>query len=252
MRDSSRLAPLLLLVFAGLLMQTLPAVEVVAGPEVVVSETTAMIQWTTDVQAGTKVSYGTSEGLLSNRAEGGVASKHLVELKALTPGTTYYYSFGTARVQLGKGKFTTSGLASNLGAPLADKKTLLQKILSKIVPVTKPASTPLPAVVPPARQTWGYLDSLQDHFVRHGRDFNATSPDDYAGQAWLFLQRAKRDGLPMKWDDADGSLRVFDPETRAFASYDRRGKTRTYFRPNNPGYWARQPGRAVTAAQLAF
>ncbi|MBK8093886.1 MAG: hypothetical protein IPK32_18390 [Verrucomicrobiaceae bacterium] len=56
----------------------------------------------------------------------------------------------------------------------------------------------------------------------------------------------------MKIDDTDGTLRVFDPKTRAFAAYTRSGKTKTYFRPNNPSYWQRQPGRAVTSADLSF
>lgn len=56
----------------------------------------------------------------------------------------------------------------------------------------------------------------------------------------------------MKWDDADRTLRVFDAKTGAFAAYDARGKTRTYFKPSNPSYWQRQPGRNVQPSQLPF
>jgi pyocin large subunit-like protein len=93
---------------------------------------------------------------------------------------------------------------------------------------------------------------LQDHFDRHGRDFSSKSPDDYAAQAWLFLQRARAENLPMKLDETDGTLRVFDPATRVFAAYNGAGRTKTFFKPDNPTYWQRQPGRVVKAAELRF
>lgn len=69
-------------------------------------------------------------------------------------------------------------------------------------------------------------------------------PDDYARKAWSFLQDAKREGWPAK-RDADGNLRVWNPKTRAFASYTRAGKTRTYFRASRAGYFDDQPGTAI-------
>ena len=54
----------------------------------------------------------------------------------------------------------------------------------------------------------------------------------------------KTTGLPAK-RDADGSLRVFDPATGAFAAYNRDGTTKTYFKPGSPGYFERQPGTPV-------
>ena len=120
-----------------------------------------------------------------------------------------------------------------------------------------PKNQPSPATAPvvaesrapstgigPTRQTWGRIETLADHFERHGRDFNARKPDDYAAQAAAFLQRARTTGLPAK-RDADGSLRVFDPATGAFAAYNRDGTTRTYFKPGSPGYFERQPGTPV-------
>lgn len=234
------------------------AVELTHAPEIKVSETTATITWSTDVATGTRLTYGTNARLLTRRAEGELGTDHVLQLKDLQPGTVYYYSFGTARVQLGNGSFTTTG-APQTNAPTAattpatqPRKPLLERLFPTLT--TKPATPPQPALAkaPPASATWAHLDSLQDHFDRHGRDFSAKSPDDYAAQAWQFLQRAKREGLPAKWDDADQSLRVFDPKTRAFASYDRRGKTRTYFKPSNPNYWQGQPGRTVSVASLGF
>jgi pyocin large subunit-like protein len=94
--------------------------------------------------------------------------------------------------------------------------------------------------------------TLQDHYERHGADFASKSADDYAAQAWHFLQRAKREALPMKEDETDGTIRVWDPKTRSFAAYTERGRTRTYFRPNNSSYWDRQPGRPIKPADLPF
>jgi hypothetical protein len=231
------------------------ATEVTTGPEIAVTDHSATVKWSTDVPTGTRLNYGLNDKLLAHHAEGEVTGQHLVAINDLTPGTTYYYSFGTARVQLGTGKFVTSGgtapqtQTSTTGAP-KPKPPLLERLFPKLVPNNKPS--PAPASAPPTRLTWAHLDSLPDHFNRHGGDFNAKSPDDYAAQAWQFLQRAKRDGLPMKWDDSDHSLRVFDPKTRAFASYDGRGKTRTYFKSGNPNYWSGQPGRVITGSQLAF
>jgi pyocin large subunit-like protein len=88
------------------------------------------------------------------------------------------------------------------------------------------------------------MASLQDHFDRHGADFNAKSPEDYARLAWEFLQRAKATGLPAKVED-DGVLRIFDPKTRAFAAYNKDGTTKTFFKAKSRDYFERQPGRAI-------
>jgi pyocin large subunit-like protein len=53
------------------------------------------------------------------------------------------------------------------------------------------------------------------------------------------------DGYPAKLDDADGTLRVWDPKTGAFAAYNRDRTAKTYFKPGNPDYFARQPGRPI-------
>lgn len=95
-----------------------------------------------------------------------------------------------------------------------------------------------------APSTWGNPGSLRDHFERHGRDFSARNPDDYARMATEFLQRAKADGLPAKVDDG-GTIRVFDPRSGAFGAYNRNGTTKTFFKPGSNGYFDRQPGRRV-------
>ena len=93
-------------------------------------------------------------------------------------------------------------------------------------------------------ESWANPRTLEDHFLRHGADFGATSADQYAADASEFLQRAQADGLPTKIA-SDGTIRIYDPATNTFGSYSPSGLTKTFFRPASPGYWARQPGVAV-------
>lgn len=229
----------------------LHAVELIGTPQTTTTANTATLTWRTDVDCGTRVQFGLNPATLDRKAEGAVTSQHTVQLEALAPGTTYHFSVGSARARLATGTFTTAG-----AAPAAEPQpSLLRRVLNVITPDKKAA--PAPVVVastkaPPTRQTWGHLDSLQDHFERHGPDFSSKSPDDYAAQAWTFLQRARTENLPMKLDDTDGTLRIFDPKTRAFAAYNSVGRTKTFFKPDNPTYWQRQPGRGVTFSEVRF
>lgn len=216
------------------------AVELLGQPVVTAAATSATLEWRTDVACGTRLQLGSNPAQLNRKVEGGVTAQHRVELTDLTPGSTYHYSLGSARTQLITGSFSTAATA---------KPSLLKKIFDVITPGTTPAATP-PQQAPPARITWGYPDSLQDHFDRHGRDFHSRDPEHYAAQAWELLQRAKTESLPMKLDASDGTLRVWEPKTRAFAAYNRDGTTKTLFRPENPSYWQRQPGRTINAAEL--
>ena len=196
-----------------------------------------VVAWTTDVATGSRVSYGRSLNRLTQRASGEQGTSHLVVLPDLQPGTEYIYTVGTARVPLATNSFIAPGQsptvppATSAPARESDKK-------ARVVEPVRAA--------PPARQTWGHLPSLQDHFDRHGRDFNAKNPEDYARLAWEFQQRARAEGLPMKVD-GEGVLRVFDPKTRAFAAFNRDGTTKTFFKPQSRDYFDRQPGEPVQA-----
>ena len=106
-------------------------------------------------------------------------------------------------------------------------------------------------MIPPLRKIWGDIDSLQDHYERHGPDFSSRSAEEYAQQAWLFLQRAIDEELPAKLDDEDGTVRIYDPKTKAFAAYRRDGRARTYFKPNSASYFDRQPGKLVRLKRAA-
>lgn len=214
-------------------------VEITDGPRIATDETTALITWRTDTVCGASVRFGIDPQKLAQKKDAAILKsslEHEVMVNGLSPGTTYYAQVGTAKVPLKTITFKTLESAlPGTGKKISSKETGAEESPAK------PPPQPLP---PPARETWGYLDSLPDHFNRHGQDFRARSAEDYAAQAWLFLQRAMRDGLPAKVD-GEGVIRVWEPKTRAFAAYTPQGKTKTYFKPNDPSYFERQPGKPV-------
>ncbi len=218
--------------------------EILGTPNVsVVSDSSVVISWKTDVETGTRISYGLAPDQLTGNARAGVTASHELTLNGLQPGAKYFFAVGTARKKLATGEFTTAGSPATVvsapsSSPTASAPTTTKpkSVLAKIFAPKLDA--------PPARQTWGNPGSLADHFARHGADFHAKDADDYARMAWQFGQQAKRGGLLVKMDD-DGTRRVYDPKTGAFAAYNRDGTTKTYFKPNSRDYFARQPGRLV-------
>jgi hypothetical protein len=212
-----------------------PKVSAVAGNSVVIS-------WHTDVETGTRVSYGVAADQQTERAEGGLGTAHEVTVPGLKPGTKYFFAVGTARKKLATGEFTTSGSPVAGSAPPSSSPA-----------ATAPGAKPRPLIskiftpkaeAPPTRETWGNMGSLADHFARHGGDFQAKDADEYARMAWQFGQHAKQGGLQVKVDE-DGTRRVYDPKSGAFAAYNPNGTTKTYFKPNSRDYFSRQPGRLL-------
>lgn len=90
---------------------------------------------------------------------------------------------------------------------------------------------------------WGNPKTLERHFRDHGADFGASSADDYARQASDFFRRSQIERLPTKIDK-DGVIRVWDPKTNSFGSFNPDGTTKTFFKPTSPTYFERQPGTA--------
>jgi pyocin large subunit-like protein len=102
--------------------------------------------------------------------------------------------------------------------------------------------TPVPGANIPVQESWGNLGTLEDHFNRHGNDFNAQNATDYANQASNFLKRSQTEGLPTKIGP-DGTIRVYEPKSNTFGAYNPDGTTKTYFKPKNGiEYWNSQPG----------
>lgn len=199
------------------------ATEIVGTPEITRSGDEATVRWRTDVACGTRAKLEPNANLIEP-GDRTPTTEHSIKITGLQPNVAYQLTLGTARKWL-----TTQPLAPGGNAP--------------------PNASPPPQTTarPPTmntRASWGNPSSLPDHFARHGHDFGATSPEDYARQAAEFLQRAKTEGLPAK-RTPDGVLRVFDPKTGAFAAYNRNGTTKTFFKPGRPGYFEHQPGSAV-------
>ena len=230
--------PLLLVLLYLVFPFAARAISLLGEPDVELDSTTATVHWKTDGPSGGKIKWGENEAALDQTIKDGVAAEHRITLPGLKPGTRYYYSVGTARESIGKGTFTTKGAAAASPRPSGGGGG---KGGSFVPPRPAP---PVPATAPPTRVTWGSMASLQDHFDRHGADFRATSPDDYAAKAWIFREQAVAQKLPMKLDGA--TVRVMNLRTLAFGAYNRDGTTKTYFRPRDASYWDRQPGEPIT------
>jgi RHS repeat-associated protein len=95
-----------------------------------------------------------------------------------------------------------------------------------------------------AATTWGRAETLADHFARHGADVGAKTANEYANIASRFFQESQAARLPTKID-SQGVIRVFDPKTGTFGSFNPNGTTRTLFKPSSPTYFDRQPGTLV-------
>lgn len=235
----------LFLVLVSLSFSTF-AVEVIRQASVVTG-TTATITWTTDVATGTKAEVTPSNVKIDRQPAKATSTEHKVIISGLHPGMPYNVVFGTARVPLGTNSFSVDdGRPRNSGSDSIPQNAAPPPISShKAVAV----SADKQLSPPPTRKIWGNLPSLQDHFERHGPDFGAKSPDDYAQMAWRFLQRAKAEGLPAK-EDEEGVLRIFDAKTGTFASYNKDGTAKTFFKPGSNGYFERQPGRLINLKSL--
>jgi hypothetical protein len=89
------------------------AVQITNGPVVeILTDTTAQIAWSTNVNAGTTLRYGTDPGHLDQTAGmpwGGLT--HRVTIKNLSPNTTYYFSAESSQGQ-GTGTQAQTGPSS--------------------------------------------------------------------------------------------------------------------------------------------
>lgn len=235
-----------------ILLNPVYGVELVGTPKVIYQGTTSVkLRWSTDVAAGARVQYGENEHSLQSVKGEGVGTHHEIELNQLKPNTKYIFKLGSSRKVLSQGSF----VMTQDGRLLTEEGSKAQSNAPPASKLQAPSSKPSPAIageqeIPSARRTWNRWDTLQDHFDRHGPDFGSKTPETYADEAHRFLLKGIREGLPAKYDDSSDTLRIFDPKTRAFAAYTRKGKTRTYFRPNSPSYFERQPGRVVNLKTL--
>jgi len=210
-------------------------VELVGNPTIESSANKAVVHWVTDVAAGTRIQVSPTVTIEADKTPD---TQHTATLSGLRPGVTYTVVVSSARVHLATNVFTATGTATAT-ARIPSKPDSAAKIVA--APKISAGAPPAP---PATHKIWANPESLPDHFARHGGDFHAKDAEDYARKSWEFLQRAKADGLPAKVDE-EGVLRVFDAQTGTFASYNRNGTTKTFFKPGSRDYFERQPGREV-------
>jgi hypothetical protein len=80
--------------------------------------------------------------------------------------------------------------------------------------------------------------TAQRHLRDHGADFGSTSVEEYEQSADNFLQEAQENNYPAR-ADADGRIRIYDPNTNTFGVYDSDGTIVSYYKPSSPTYWER-------------
>ena len=217
--------------------------ELAVPPSVEVTASNAVVHWRTDVACGTRAQI-TPDSAHVSVPDKTPAAEHTVVVTGLKPGGEYSVIVGSARVWLATNAFTARGkTAATVPAKemaASEKKSAGKKMAGLETEKIK---------APPTRKIWANWASLPDHFARHGGDFQAKDADDYARMSWELLQRAKIAGLPAKIG-GEGVLRVFDPASGAFASYNRDGTTKTFFKPGGRDYFDRQPGQPVNLKNL--
>lgn len=87
---------------------------------------------------------------------------------------------------------------------------------------------------------WGNESTLQDHYMRHGKDVGASSASEYAKIADEFYNNRANYQVKV---DSNGIIRVYDATRNIFGSYNPNGTTRTLFSPTRgQSYFNSQPG----------
>ncbi|MES2985108.1 MAG: hypothetical protein V4735_07975 [Pseudomonadota bacterium] len=90
-----------------------------------------------------------------------------------------------------------------------------------------------------ATSTWADTKTLDKHVENHGKDFGVTNSEEYAKQANDFYKRGKAEKLPTVVDKS-GNIRMYDPKTNTFGSYNPDGTTRTFYKPKEADYFEGQ------------
>jgi hypothetical protein len=109
--------------------------------------------------------------------------------------------------------------------------------------VTAPGSSTATAVVSRPGIGFRSLERLDEHFVKHGREFGPVSRDEYLRLAQTLRDRAAG-GPVLEVIRNDGTITRFDRDTGAFLAFTRDGTIRTFFRPNDgEQYFQRQARR---------
>ena len=80
-------------------------------------------------------------------------------------------------------------------------------------------------------------------YERNGRDFGASSPEDYLAKALAFTSKPPSDAE--KISRPNGDVLIYQASSNTFAVVDRRGVIRTMFKPSTgQAYWQDQKAKA--------
>lgn len=144
------------------------------------TSSTAVIAWTTNVNSGTTVKYGTDPDHLTQTAEmpwGGIT--HRVHLKGLQPGVTYYYQVSSGKAQ-GSGataesrveSFTTQQAGAQAQPPTPHQGTPSDNIKVLAGPVPQGLSDR-------SVRIWWATDKPSETIVKYGTDLSTlqTAPE---------------------------------------------------------------------------
>lgn len=96
-------------------------------------------------------------------------------------------------------------------------------------------------VIAASQNGWGDPKTLDRHFKDHGKDFKSKNKEEYTKEANDFYKNRRKYQVKV---DEDGVIRVYDPKTNRFGSYNKDGTTKTYFKPTRQqAYFDGQPGK---------
>ena len=100
---------------------------------------------------------------------------------------------------------------------------------------------PIKPVSPYASIGFASEQKLEEHFVKHGREFSSPSAEAYLAKAQELRDREKKPPLLEAVRPSDGVITRFDPASGAFLAYDKNRTIRTFFKPDNgERYYHRQ------------
>jgi hypothetical protein len=144
----------------------------------------------------------------------------------------------------------TDGAAEAVAARRLARAEAEASAVAATVAVEAEATLPATFAELPEPAGWARREKLVSHFVDHGDDFGALTPSEYVEQSKRLLDEARGGILRVKVDPDRRVIRVFDPATGRFGSFNPDGSTRTYFRPKSTTYFDRQPGTELRSPSL--
>lgn len=86
-------------------------------------------------------------------------------------------------------------------------------------------------------------ERLEEHFYKHGAEFGAANAEAYLALAQKLRDAPVGGNIEEAKRASDGVLTRYDRGTGAFIAFDQDGTIRTFFKPNDEGYFRRQLNR---------